>query len=182
MIDWNCTFKGERSGAWAIMGRNWFEMLGTQYSVTRLGGFGFQFCFKISPNSWQLSGLSWQKCAPTYKYFLELNGSAYSWLPSISNMVVGHFEDPWNLTLTNNMNRQRVLWIHGKWGFIFVCGQQPKDLVITWVVLVLDTLLIYFWGALRGTLLGWISGLNLSAYLGPVLVVFGSDLPNRQIE
>ena len=112
----------------------------------------------------------------------KLNGSAYSWLPSISNMVVGHFEDPWNLSLTKNMNRQRVLWIHGKWGFIFVCGQQPKDLVITWVVLVLDTLLIYFWGALRGTLLGWISGLNLSAYLGPVLVVFGSDLAYRLIE
>ena len=29
-----------------------------------------------------------------------------------------------------------------------VCGECPKDLVNTWVVLILDTLLIYFWGAL----------------------------------
>ena len=28
---------------------------------------------------------------------------------------------------------------------LFVCGQRPKDLVITWVVLFLDTTLIYFW-------------------------------------
>ena len=43
---------------------------------------------------------------------------------------------------------------------IFVCGQQPKDIVITSVVLVLqDTLLIYFC-------------LNLAADLGPVLALF----------
>ena len=31
---------------------------------------------------------------------------------------------------------------------LFVCGQWPKDLVITWVVVVdMDTLLIYFWVA-----------------------------------
>ena len=36
--------------------------------------------------------------------------------------------------------------------FVFVCGQRPKDLVITWVVVVvvLDNLLIYFWGARLG--------------------------------
>ena len=56
---------------------------------------------------------------------------------------------------------------------IFVCGQRPKDLEITWVVL--DTLLIYFWGELLGytyggALLGApFSGLNLAADLGPVL-------------
>ena len=44
-----------------------------------------------------------------------------------------------------------------------VCGECPKDLVNTWVVLILDTLLIYFWGALLG--------LNLPADLGPVLVM-----------
>ena len=43
---------------------------------------------------------------------------------------------------------------------IIVCGQRPKDLVITWVVvLVLDTYL----------LLGCTSGLNLAADLGPAL-------------
>ena len=37
---------------------------------------------------------------------------------------------------------------------IVVCSQQPKDLVITWVVLALDTLLIYFWDALLGYTFG----------------------------
>ena len=31
---------------------------------------------------------------------------------------------------------------------LFVRGQRPKDLVITYVVFLLDTLLIYFLGAL----------------------------------
>lgn len=68
---------------------------------------------------------------------------------------------------------------------------MPKDLVITWVVVVLDNLLIYFWGARLGQsghypnqkvpiqkipkLLGCTSGLNLAAGLGtvPGLVIFG---------
>ena len=40
---------------------------------------------------------------------------------------------------------------------IFVCNQWPKDQVIYWVLLFvllfLDTLLIYFWGILRGALM-----------------------------
>ena len=43
-----------------------------------------------------------------------------------------------------------------------VCGQRPKDLVITWVVLVLGVNL----------LLGCTSGLNLAADLEPVLALF----------
>ena len=43
---------------------------------------------------------------------------------------------------------------------IFVCNQWPKDQVIYWVLLFvllfLDTLLIYFWG----TFLGYISGVH----------------------
>ena len=50
---------------------------------------------------------------------------------------------------------------------------RPTDLVITWVVVflllvLLDTPLIYFWGAF----LGYTSGLNLATDLGPVLALF----------
>ena len=57
---------------------------------------------------------------------------------------------------------------------IVVCGQRPTDLVISWAVLdlavlvLLDTSLIYFWGAL----LGYSSCLNLAAGQGPVLALF----------
>ena len=36
------------------------------------------------------------------------------------------------------------------WTYFFVWGQWSKDLVPTWVVLVLYTKLIYFWGGLLG--------------------------------
>ena len=51
----------------------------------------------------------------------------------------------------------------------FVCGQRTKDLLITlvFVLLVLDTSLIYFWDAL----LGCTSGLNLAANLRTVLAL-----------
>ena len=70
---------------------------------------------------------------------------------------------------------------------IVVCGQRPTDLVISWAVLdlavlvLLDTSLIYFWGALLGcssgvlfwgALLGYSYSLNLAAGLGPVLALF----------
>ena len=57
---------------------------------------------------------------------------------------------------------------------IVVCGQRPTDLVISWAVLdlavlvLLDTSLIYLWGAL----LGYSSSLNLATGLGPVLALF----------
>ena len=45
-----------------------------------------------------------------------------------------------------------------KFGLLFACSQWPKDLVITSIVLVLllNTLLIYFWAAL----LGYTSGVS----------------------
>ena len=60
---------------------------------------------------------------------------------------------------------------------IFVCGQWPKHVVISWVVvLLLNTLLIYFWGALLVLhfYLGYTSDLNLAADLGTALALFNT--------
>ena len=63
----------------------------------------------------------------------------------------------------------------------FVCVQRPKDQIITWVLLLLDTTLFFFWTTLLGcnsglqfwfTFLGCASGLNFAADLGPVLALF----------
>ena len=66
-----------------------------------------------------------------------------------------------------------------KWlllGTIFVYNQRLKYLaIITWVVVVLlvqYTLSIYFWGVF----LGYTSGLNLAADLGPVLALLVEHL------
>lgn len=58
---------------------------------------------------------------------------------------------------------------------VFVCGQWPKDLIITWVVVValdasLYTSAVHFGLHFLGTRLSCSSGLNLSAHLGPGLV------------
>ena len=59
-------------------------------------------------------------------------------------------------TVTKTFKIHPKLFTLLRTSFIFVCGQRPKDQVITWVVLVvLDTSLIYFWGAI----LSYTSGL-----------------------
>ena len=65
---------------------------------------------------------------------------------------------------------------------IFVCNQWPKDQVIYWVLLFvllfLDTLLIYFWGTFLGYISGCTSGLNLAINLGPVQALFNGRTSN----
>ena len=55
--------------------------------------------------------------------------------------------------------------------FMSADSGQRTHLVITWVVLVLETLIIYFWGVLLCYISGWRTGSDLDADLRPFLVM-----------
>ena len=107
----------------------------------------FFFSFKVQ----SIGHFKWLrfKLIRTHTYFNAIN--SWIWRLGIFNTIFDTIESSfWRLDPSNVIK------------FFIVCGQRPKDLVITWVVLVLGVNL----------LLGCTSGLNLAADLEPVLALF----------